>query len=153
MSFGLPLTLFWGIFILVVGNVLLHSSPDPSATSIIVNLRNDGDLNIFNWSMKWTLHWLIFAGIGAMAIWTLPVEKKFKELRISFFASLLFIILTVAQMALLKIDSITSLMLWRAAPWIIVLGLLIALDRCIDILIMTNGELQKKDKLFITFLI
>jgi len=153
MSFSVPLILFWGIFVLVVGNVLLHSSPDPSATSIIINLRNDGDLNIFNWSMKWTLHWFIFAGIGSMAIWALPVEKKFKELRISFFASLLFIILTVAQMALLKIDSITSLMLWRAAPWIIVLGLLIALDRCIDILIMTNGELQKKDKLFITFLI
>jgi len=95
--------------------------------------------------------WLIYAVMGFIALWTLPKEKKFRELRISFFASFLFVCLTVVQVALFKIDSITALMLWRAAPWIIILSLLIVLDRCIDLLIIQHKNLQKSDKYFIIF--
>ena len=149
--FGLPLVFFWGIFALVLGNVLLNSSSDSLAMSIIVNLRNSGDLIISNWSIKWTFIWLIYAVMGFIALWALPKEKKFRELRISFFASFLFVCLTVVQVALFKIDSITALMLWRAAPWIIILSLLIVLDRCIDLLIIQHKNLRKSDKYFIIF--
>jgi hypothetical protein len=120
--------------------------------SIMVNLRNTGDLLISNWSIEYTTNWIIWVGLGAFAIFTLPPENKYREVRVSFIAVLVCTFAFVAQMAILQIPSITSMMLWRAAPWATILGLVILLDHCIHLFVM-HGKVNKIDKLLIVFLI
>jgi hypothetical protein len=152
ISFGLPIICFWGFFTFIIGMELLKSPPVQETMSIIINLRNVGDLLISNWSIIYTTNWIIWVGLGAFAIFTLPAENKYREIRVSFIAVLVCTFAFVAQMAILKIPSITSMMLWRAAPWATILGLVILLDHCIHLFVM-HGKVNKIDKLLMIFLI
>lgn len=153
IAFALPLCFLWGILASVVIYVLLHAPPDPSAMSIIVHLRNPYDLILANWDIKCSFNWLVWVSMGGVAIYALPTDQKYKELKISFYSSLAFIGFIIFQMAFIKISSITGMMLWRAAPWVVVLGLIIALDRCIHFLKNKFKDLQSQDKFVIIFFI
>lgn len=149
-SFALPVGLLWGIPVLVVGYYSVSQSADSAGLGsyIMVNFRNPGDFIISNWPLKGTINWFMWCGIGALGMFLTLGEKTFRELRVTFLAVLGTIAIGVAQMVFVKNLSITSLMLWRAAPLASILGLLVALDRCLHVVIKPE-DIQKKDKIFI----
>ena len=149
LSFGLPLGLLWGINVLVVGNAVLHSAPPTAEVmSIQLNFRNPGDFIISNWPTFFTLNWLMWASIGSLAIFTASSEKNLRELRICFLAALVTVTISVVQFAFVNIPSLTGQMIWRCSPLVLIMGLLVTLDRCLNIAINPE-EAQKNDYIFI----
>lgn len=149
LLFGLPLGVLWCIFVLVVGNAVLHSSPPTVETmSIMINFRNPGDLIIHNWPKEHSMNWLMWAGIGSLTMFTIPLEIEFRELRVSFIAAIVTVIISIVLVGFVKMPSLTVLMLWRVSPLVLLLGLLVALDRCIYLGINFQ-EVKKKDTIFI----
>ncbi len=134
ISFLVPLALLWGILVAYVGYCLLHSAPPTMDTLwILINLRAPVDNVIANWDLKINLLWVLWIGLGAMAISMLPKEAKFRDLRICFAVVILTCLVSIAQAALFKVASITIMEFWRVAPLAMLLSLLVVLDKSIDI--------------------
>jgi hypothetical protein len=149
LLFAIPLIFFWGIIFAVVANAFLNSPPVPPQTmSIATNLRAPGDFFLSNWSLKWTISWLMWALVGVVSMLILPQKKKFKELKIAFFTVLATNIIGVLVLAFIKIPSLMLLMLWRSSPLVLLLGLLIALDRGLY-LVINPKKISTGDKIFV----
>lgn len=153
LSFGIPLGILWGIFILVVGNAILQFSPPTGdVMSILTEFRAFGDWHISNWPKAGAMKWIMWTGIGSIALFISREDNKFRELRISFISIIFLSIIGIIFLETFRHSPISEAHLWRSSPLALLLGLLIALDRCLHILVK-NNKLEQGDYLFVASLI
>jgi len=144
-SFLLPLALLWGILTIYVGYCLINSPP-PTARimRILTDFRAPLDNTISLWDRKDTLVWLLWIGTGSLAMYMLPRESKYRELRLCFITAIVTCLVGVAQAAFVKIPSITIMQLWRVAPLVMILSLLVIVDNALRVSLSPEEESKKK---------
>lgn len=137
--FVLPVILLWGWFIFVLLGYM-HSNPSnfQGISSVMIQLRNPGDLILSNWPLNQAIGWFSLMLIGLFS--SLHKESN-KSIRMGLQAIILVCILSMMQMAFIENNLITSLMIFRVAP----LGVLFAFILIFNRLFVLFFEVAIKD--------